>query len=125
MCIFPLNPLREIQGFAYHHDQALQSASFVLAGQFAMKRTQSLLDEIRNASEMTRRLQHGIVELHKLLSLYHVHDENRIEAAYFAELDPGDPYVEEICLLTDALTEVLHRIDCEPDQPLSDYLLAA
>ena len=125
MCIFSLNPLREVQNFTYQHDQALQSASLVLAGQFALKRTQSLLDEIRSANAMTRRLQSGIVELHKLLSLYYVHDENRIEAAYFADLDPGDPYVEEICLLTEALTELLYRIDCDPGQPLSDYLLAA
>jgi hypothetical protein len=125
MCIFPLNPLREIQDFTCQHDQALQSASLVLAGQFALKRTQSLLDEIRSANAMTRRLQSGIVELHKLLSLYYVHDENRIEAAYFADLDPSDPYVEEICLLTEALTDLLYRIDSDPGQPLSDYLLAA
>lgn len=125
MCIFSLNPLREVQDFAYQHDEALQSASLVLAGQFALKRTQSLLDEIRSANAMTRRLQRGIVELHKLLSLYYVHDENRIEAAYFADLDPSDPYVEEICLLTEALTDLLYRIDCAPGQPLSDYLLAA
>ncbi|MBO9397193.1 hypothetical protein J7400_10920 [Shimia sp. R9_2] len=125
MCIFSLNPLREVQDFAYQHDQALQSASLVLAGQFALKRTQSLLDEIRSANAMTRRLQRGIVELHKLLSLYYVHDENSIEAAYFADLDPSAPYVEEICLLTEALTDLLTLIDCAPGQPLSDYLLAA
>ncbi|MFT7047475.1 MAG: hypothetical protein ACJAYH_002763 [Celeribacter sp.] len=45
--------------------------------------------------------------LHGLLTLEHVHDFDRPEAAYFAELDPEMPYIEEICLLTDGLTDAL------------------
>ncbi|SEM81179.1 hypothetical protein [Palleronia pelagia] len=42
-----------------------------------------------------------------VLSLEHVHDENLPYMGFFAVIDPCDPAVEEICLLTDGLRHVL------------------
>jgi hypothetical protein len=65
--------------------------------------------------------------LHGLLTLEHVHDFDRPEAAYFAELDPEMPYIEEICLLTDGLTDALWETgilpDGQPETHISDHEL--
>jgi hypothetical protein len=51
-----------------------------------------------------------------ILTLEHVHDDTRIEAMLFAEIDPADPVVEDICLLTDGLRDVLEPMLAEqPD----------
>ena len=55
---------------------------------------------------LTRRHHRELDALEDLLSLRHVHDEDRIEAARFAAIDPCDPAVEEICMLLDGLQEV-------------------
>jgi hypothetical protein len=125
MCTFVPRPLNELQEFSRFHYEALQNAALLLAGPFALKRVQTLLDDILSSRTITRRLQTGIVEVHKLLSLYHVHDPDRIEAAHFAEIEMSDPFIEDICLMTEALTDILYRLDLDPDQPLAGYLMAA
>lgn len=125
MCSFIPRALAELQEFARFHNEALQNAALLLAGPFALKRVQTLLDDILSSRTITRRLQICIVDVHKLLSLYHVHDPDRIEAMYFAEIDMCDPVIEDICLMTEALTDILYRLDLDPGQPLADYLMAA
>lgn len=125
MCSTIPRSLVELQGYARFHYEGLQNAALLLAGPFALKRVQSLLDDILSSRTITRRLQVGIVDIHKLLSLYHAHDPDRIEAAYFAEIDFCDPFIEDICLLTEALTDILYRLELDPDQPLADYLMVA
>ncbi|MBO9400845.1 hypothetical protein [Shimia sp. R9_3] len=100
----------ELQDFLQFHSEALQNASLLLGGPPELKVTLSLIDDICNAPVLTRRLQQGLARLHELLSLEHVHDLNRPESAYFADIDPGAPYVEDLCLLTDALQDVLLRL---------------
>jgi hypothetical protein len=48
---------------------------------------------------------------HRLLSLEHVGDPNRIETSLFAERHPASAAVEAICRLTDQLAELLRDID--------------
>jgi hypothetical protein len=52
-------------------------------------------------------------------------DPKRIEASCFAEIDMGDPFIEEICLMTDELTDLLRRMELDTTQPLASYLIAA
>ncbi|WP_083101071.1 hypothetical protein [Pseudophaeobacter leonis] len=125
MCSFIPRPLAELQEFARFHYEPLQNAALLLAGPFALKRVQTLLDDVLSSATITRRLQVGVVDVHKLLSLYHVNNPDRIEAAYFAEIDMCDPFIEDICLMTEALTDILYRLDLDPGQPLADYLIAA
>ncbi|ABG33490.1 hypothetical protein [Roseobacter denitrificans] len=49
------------------------------------------------------------MQLLEILSLEHVHDTSRPDASYFAAIDPADPTVEEICLVTDRLRCALQR----------------
>jgi hypothetical protein len=125
MCIQVPRALIELQEFSRFHFEALQNAALLLAGHFALKRIQSVLDDIFRATTVTRRMQLDVIEVHKLLSLHYVNDPERIEAAYFAEIEMNSPYVEDICLMTEALTDILLRLDLDPGQPLEQYLLAA
>lgn len=99
----------ELQDFLQFHSEALQNASLLLGGTPAVKATSALIDDICCAPVLTRRLQEGLLRLHELLSLEHVHDFNRPESAYFAEVDPAAPYVEDLCLLAEAFQDILLR----------------
>jgi len=105
------DPLKELREFASLHDQSLQNASLLLGGQPALRSTQALLDDISSSPTLSRRLSRQLVTLHQLLTLHNVHDPERVEAAYFAEIDPASPIVEDICLLSEALTDVIYRLN--------------
>ncbi|WP_052272342.1 hypothetical protein [Leisingera sp. ANG-M7] len=106
--------LKELRDFMCSHDEALQNASVLLGGQPALRRTQALLDEIKLAQRLTRRMKRGISALHDLLTLKNVHDFETLEAACFAEIDPASPIVEELCILSDALKDAIYRQqDCD------------
>lgn len=125
MCIQIPCALKELQEFSRIHFSPLKNAAFLLAGEYGSKRVTSLLYDILRATSLTRRIQLEIVELHKLLSLHYVDDPKRIESACFAEIDMGDPFIEEICLMTDGLTDILQRMELDENQPLASYLIAA
>ncbi|QIE45825.1 hypothetical protein G5B38_09965 [Pseudohalocynthiibacter aestuariivivens] len=125
MCRRPSNSLARLQDFARLRSEALEYASLLLAGPQAVKQLQSLLEEIFRAAKVCRRLQEEITRTYEMLSLTHIHDPDRVEATNFKELDPSDPFVEELSLMTNVLTELLHQLDLDPGQPLSDYPLAA
>lgn len=59
------------------------------------------------------------------LTLKYVGDPLRLETALFAEIDPMDPMVEEICLLTDRLEDHMRAIDAASDLPVFDFDIAA
>lgn len=103
-------PHAELQDFMQFHSEGLQNAALLLGGKPALQATRGLIDDISTTSALTRRLRAGLLRLYELLALEHVHDPSRPEAAYFADLDPAAPYVEDICLLTEALQDVLLRL---------------
>ena len=51
-----------------------------------------------------------------VLSLDHVDDPGLPYKGYFAAIDPGDPVVDEICLLTDELRGALKDADMDSPQ---------
>lgn len=52
-------------------------------------------------------MKSNFAKLQAVLSLENVHDMNCIEATLFDAIDSGSPIVEEICLLSDQLDELL------------------
>lgn len=68
------------------------------------------MDDLEIQPRMTNRMERNLVRLHEVLTLEHVHDPERVEAACFADIDPGSPIVEEICLLSDELED--HLLSC-------------
>ncbi|QFS83055.1 hypothetical protein [Roseivivax sp. THAF197b] len=93
--------------FLAENGEGLQNAALLLGGRPWLRRVQRLLDAALTQTSVTRRVVRELHELRDLLHLEHVHELDRPESAYFAELDPSEPYVEEICLLAEALDEAL------------------
>lgn len=103
---FQRQPSR-LHSFLAENGEGLQNAALLLGGHPWLRRMQRLIDDVSSEPRVTRRIARELRELQALLHLEHVYDLERPESAYFAELDPAAPYVEEICLLTEALDEAL------------------
>ncbi|PSK80685.1 hypothetical protein CLV79_12027 [Limimaricola soesokkakensis] len=100
-------PATALHRFAQEHYEPIQNAALLLGGRSWLRRVQRLLDHLQFTSTVTDHVRREAAALLELLTLEHVHDVLRLEAAYFADLDPADPHVEEICLLTDHLSDAL------------------
>ena len=105
-----------VSRFAETRHDALLSASDLLGGAGARRRTGRLLRDLAAAPRLTRRLRGELVAQHRLLSLQEVADPDRDEAAHFALIDPASPVVEDLCLLTDELTALLERLAASDDE---------
>lgn len=66
-----------------------------------------LLSGLREASRLDRKLRLQLVALHRLLSLDPVVDAFEPDLSSWVRLDPDSPEVEELCLLTDRLYDLL------------------
>jgi hypothetical protein len=111
--------------FLSQNDEGLQNAALVLGGGLALNRVQYLLDHLRTSHELNRRARLDLVALHELFTLEYVGDPERLETALFAEIDPSDPMIEEICLLTDQLEDHMRAIDAAADLPVFQLDIAA
>lgn len=100
-----------LQEYLWSHSEGLQNAALVLGGMPAVKATNALIDDVCSSMVLSRRMMQNLTRLHELLSLEHVHDAERPEAAYFATLDPAAPYVEDICLMADQLRDHMERLE--------------
>ncbi|WP_323766222.1 hypothetical protein [Marinovum sp.] len=96
--------------FADEHSQAIQNAALLLGGQPWLRRAQRLLDDLNQPQPVTRRIFREALALLSLLKLDCVFEEGSIEAAHFAKLDPAAPYVNDICLLTERLSEAVAEV---------------
>lgn len=105
------DPLKDLRDFAHLNRDALQNASLLLGGQPALKQTQSVLVDLSFAPTLTRRMARELAKLHDLLTLQNVHDPDGIEAALFADIGSASPVVEDICLLSDDLEDLLRELD--------------
>lgn len=101
--------------FAQEHREALQNAALLLGGRPYVRRVENLIADLKSDPIVTPRVKVNALALHSLFSLGNVHDFDCPEAAYFANLDPEMPVVEEICLLTDGLTQALLSSNILPD----------
>ncbi|SFQ71247.1 hypothetical protein SAMN05421853_1421 [Roseivivax halotolerans] len=115
---FASSPLIPLASFMHTHSMPLQNASLLLGGAPRLRETQRLIEELSDAPRMTRRLRRSIDRLYELLTLEHVHEPERSEAAFFALIDPEWPMIEEICLLSDGLLEALTTHDAENAQAM-------
>ncbi len=110
------NPIQTRTATAVHlfvqdHSEGIQNAALLLGGRPELRRAMRVNDDLSMAPQIASRTLRDIDALLDLLTLQHVHDEQRPEAAYFAMLDPAQPYVEEICLLADGLNKAIGEFD--------------
>lgn len=96
-----------LRSFAEEHCEALLNAAELLGATEGLSVAQSVLDGLAQSHPPSVRTLAACVDLLDLLTLRHVHDPSRIEAAQFATIDPAWPIVEEICLLADGYRDVL------------------
>lgn len=105
-------PLDLARCLFFVHGQELADAAARLGGPHCEERVVSCALEIETASLMNHRIRRELVAFHRLLSLEDVGYPERLETVLFAGLDLANSEVEEICLLTDLLAELLNQIDC-------------
>ncbi|WGT52616.1 hypothetical protein [Thioclava nitratireducens] len=99
--------------FLTENRQALREAATLLGGPQAARRVAALTRDLAQPTPISRTLWRQLQWVSDLLTLELVDDLDSLEAGYFADLDPNDPVVEEICLLTDQYTDRLADLQAE------------
>lgn len=112
-------PATALHRFAANHHEAIQNAALLLGGQPWLRRAQRWLADLEQQQTITRRIANETSALLSLLGLENVHDPERPEAGHFALLDPAAPYVEEICLLHDGLSNAIKTMNAHEYPSLS------
>ncbi len=98
------------QEFFAEHGAALCKASELLGGSSAERRCLALLLSLAEDRALRGKHIQDLIETHRLLTLQHVGNPDRIETALFACIDPLDPRVHDLCLLADRLLNLLSEI---------------
>lgn len=97
--------------FLSTHRTGLESAAALLGGSIAARRVRALIDALSVPKPIiTRWIGRELVALHRLLSLQDVANFDRPEAHFFSLIEPEDPAVAQICLLTDGLADCLRSL---------------
>lgn len=106
----------KIRAFVQQHEMALQKAAALLARRHGAALAARIVADLSDASHLSRRCRRDLQELLDILGLENVDDLDREEAGCFAAINPASCIVEEICLLTDGLRDVLARADADERQ---------
>ena len=93
------------------HYEGLWHATRLLGGYEAARLVDRCQDLLVLDGRPTSRTWLMLGQILAILSLEMVGNSESSYTAHFAAIDPLDPVVEEICLLTDGLREVLARVD--------------
>ena len=116
-----LNPLKSL--FQERAD-ALSNAATLLAGSKGAALVFAIRDALQRDDHLGRGVKTALQRLLDILSLENVDDLSRDEAARFAAIDPGDPVVEEVCMLTDELRDALEYADATDAPASRDRVIA-
>lgn len=114
----PCPNLAHVRGFLRDHGVALAKAAHRLGGPTASARVFLLCEAVRHTRRLTRAQSGQLVDFHRLLTLEHVRDPDRIESGLFAQINPASGFVVECCLLSDKLGALLTLI--AENDPTSD-----
>ncbi|WP_068300073.1 hypothetical protein [Pararhodobacter sp. CCB-MM2] len=106
------------------HGAALCNAAGLIDGEAGTAHVLRLMSALREASRLDRTTRHKLVDLHRLLSLDPVIDVFEPDLSSWVLLDPGSREVEELCLLTDQLFDLLVAIG-ELDEERDAFALSA
>jgi hypothetical protein len=95
----------------HDHNSAIAKAAYQLVGPAASARVFLLCEAVGYTLRLTRAQRSQLVDLHRLLTLEHVGDPDRIESGLFAKVGRSSDFVEECCILSDKLGVLLALID--------------
>ena len=98
----------------FDHGHRLANAGRFVGGSPAEARVVDLGVRLTHALRMTDRLRRDLVALHRLLALEEGPEDHDGDALVLAWINLASPKVEEICLLTDMLEDLLETIEPPP-----------
>ncbi len=108
--------LATVRAHLDEHRTALCNAAGLIDGDTGTARVLRLMSNLREATRLDRATRRGLVNLHQVLSLDPVFDDFEPDLSHFMLLDPASPEVEQICLLTKRIYDLLIEIGELDDQ---------
>lgn len=114
----PCPKLGLVRRFLCDHGTALALAAHRLGGPTASARLFLLCEAVRHTRHLTRAQSSQLVDFHQLLTLEHVSDPDRIESGLFAQINPASEFVDDCCVLSEKLENLLRQI--AENEPTSD-----
>ena len=108
--------LAAVRTFFDEHGAALCNAAGLIDDEAGTYRVLRLMSGLREASRLDRATRRRLVVLHRLLSLDPVVDACEPDLSCWILLDPASREVEELCLLTDHLYDLLVAIGEREDE---------
>ncbi|MGR3549643.1 hypothetical protein [Pseudooceanicola sp.] len=103
-----------VRTFFTEHGTALCNAAGLIAGEAGTARVLRLMSMLREAPLLDRTMRLRLVDLHRLLSLDPAIEAYEPDFSTWVFLDPASEEVENLCLLTDRLYDLLIDI-CDLD----------
>ena len=115
----PFSPITDpLQTFLCSNQKPLTRAAHLIAGSADVACINQLVDATARPGPLDATACRQVKRLLGILSLEHVHDDNRPEASFFAAINPADPFVETICMLTGGLRSAIEdsqRLGAAPE----------
>lgn len=123
-----ISPAAAIPAYAIHllfqEDwPAYRQAAELLAGRRGGRLVDRIVGMLERSPVLTRQVRSALHDLLDILALERVDIDGSDEAALFAMIDPGDPVVGDLCLLTDRLRDAIEQ--AETDHPPASRSQAA
>ncbi len=109
-----LNSETGLRSFFEARYHALATGAAVLAGRKGARIVEEIRSGLEQPGPISRWMAARLFQLFDILALRNVHDEDSEEASRFAAIDPADPIVDDLCLLTDELCQALRSADLDP-----------
>lgn len=117
--------VRAAEQFVTRKHQDLVHAAGHLGGVGAQGRCVRLTARLRRADGMDRHCWRELRWLHDLLCLQISDDPEATDAAHYCDLSPDDPAVHDLCLLAEALGDLLAELELEQTPAVSEKTLDA
>lgn len=108
-----------VLSFLSVHHEGLWHAARLLGGYDAARLVDRCLETLAHDGCVSPRSRIMLNQIMDLLALERVDDPDQPYMGYFAVIDPLDPVVEEICLLTDGMRHTLGRAGLLSDLPVA------
>jgi hypothetical protein len=102
--------LAAVQSLFFDLVHRLAEAARLIGGVSAEAQVVALGVQLANTPQMTDRIRRDLVALHRLLALDEVSAGSVAETTLLSGFNLASPQVEEICLLTDLLEDLLETI---------------
>lgn len=110
--------LLDVRRFMNHYGEAVARAAELIAGPREGVRALELLDTLGRAPKLTPPLRRELERLHALLCL-------ELDPGHGAEIEPNDPVVHELCLIADAVGDLLTALAPPAPEPAAPAVALA